>query len=328
MTTHNQTQTQVDQKTSIRRVALSPRLLLTVAVVLSLSAAVRADEPAKKFHVVGYLPEWRAANLSADLGTNVTDLIYFSAEPTAEGGLNLRGIKPKTIEALRAIKKKNGVALFLCVGGWSRSAGFASTAASAAARERFATEATKFCVDNQFDGVDLDWEHPKDKTEEQNYGALIAATKKSFAPHGFQVTAAVAGWQKLSPEAVAGLDRVNLMAYDGDGRHSTYEMAVADVDKLAKLGVPASKICLGMPIYGRGVKDRKREMGYSEIVRKYQPAVDADEVDGLYFNGAATIDRKTRYAVKTGLAGVMVWEVGQDTDDDRSLLRAIRKALD
>ena len=36
------------------------------------------------------------------------------------------------------------------------------------------------------------------------------------------------------------------------------------------------------------------------------------QVDGHYFNGRYTIERKTRYAIDQGLAGVMIWESGQD----------------
>jgi GH18 family chitinase len=58
-------------------------------------------------------------------------------------------------------------------------------------------------------------------------------------------------------------------------------------------------------------------------VKQYQPAFDTDEVDGIYFNGLGTIQRKTCFAMGEGLGGVMVWELAHDTTDANSLLQRI-----
>jgi chitinase len=55
-------------------------------------------------------------------------------------------------------------------------------------------------------------------------------------------------------------------------------------------------------------------------------APDQDTVSGYYFNGSETIRRKVQLAKSDGLAGVMVWEIAQDTTDATSLLAAITKA--
>ena len=52
-----------------------------------------------------------------------------------------------------------------------------------------------------------------------------------------------------------------------------------------------------------------------------------DEIAGYYFNSPQTVSKKTRLAIDKDLAGVMIWELGQDTQDDVSLLRAIHEAL-
>jgi GH18 family chitinase len=116
------------------------------------------------------------------------------------------------------------------------------------------------------------------------------------------------------------------MAYDGDGRHSTYEFAVEAVEKLKRQGVPAAKILLGLPFYGRGVKNRS-ESTYAQIFSKHHPALDVDEVGGVYFNGAAMIERKTRFARQNHLGGVMIWEIGQDVPGEASLLEAIHRGM-
>lgn len=280
-----------------------------------------AERPA--FRVVGYLPDYRLAGINADAVQYVTDLIYFSAEPTPEGEIKSLTLQSDELNKLQAIKKKHHLKLSLCIGGWGRSAGFAKLAASEKSRERFAAGLVRLCRKSQFDGVDLDWEHPADEAQRQDYGKLITELKKSFEPHALLVTAAIADWQTLPDDAIRALDRVHLMAYDARGRHSTYDYAVSSVERLVKSGVPVEKICLGVPFYGRGIDGPSKSMTYEEIVRKYNPSPTTDEVDGIYFNGSATIERKTRYALENNLSGVMIWELGQDAPDERSLLRAI-----
>merc|ERR1739845_301115 len=47
----------------------------------------------------------------------------------------------------------------------------------------------------------------------------------------------------------------------------------------------------------------------------------------MYFNNANTLAKKVRFALKSGLGGVMIWELGQDTHashhDQGSLLRTV-----
>jgi GH18 family chitinase len=306
-------------------------------VVLGLvlwAAAVRADEgvPGKpdrpapaKFRVVGYLPEYRVAALDPAVGKYLTDVVFFSAEPDPSGTLDRHRLKPEAVKVLQGMKDRHGVALLLCVGGWERSRGFAPIAASARARQRFIREVMDFCRANRFDGVDLDWEHPGNEAERRDYATLLAELKRAFEPHGLRLTVAVAGWQVGSAEPFRTVDALHLMAYDADGRHSTYEFAEAQVTRLTRIGIPPAKICLGIPFYGRSVKKPAASRTYAEIVERFRPAPDVDEVDGLYFNNVATVQRKARLARERKLGGVMIWELGQDTNDERSLLRAIQR---
>lgn len=289
------------------------------------SADARAD-PAE-FRVVGYLPDYRTDAFAPAMAAGVTDLLLFSAEPTADGTLDLRRLKDVAWPSLTDFKTRHRVRLILSVGGWGRSAGFGAVATSAEKRRTFAASAVRTCLERRLDGLDLDWEHPQDVDEEQGYGELLAALREAFRPHGLALSMTVAGWQTVPPKAAAAVDTVNVMAYDQDGRHSTFDGAASDVDRLLKQGVPKAKIVLGLPFYGRSLENRDRTLTYREIVAKHRPESDVDEVDGLYFNGPSTIQRKTAWAREQGLAGVMIWELGQDAEGDKSLLRAIRETL-
>ena len=122
----------------------------------------------------------------------------------------------------------------------------------------------------------------------------------------------IAATQQLSTEAIAAVDTVNLMAYDHEGCHSTVEAAREDVKILVHMGVPAGKIVLGLPFYGRHVTKREQTAAYRKVLTKHHPGPAVDEMDGIYFNGPSTIRRKTEYAIQARLGGVMIWEIGQD----------------
>jgi chitinase len=229
---------------------------------------------------------------------------------------------------LRRFKTRERVRLILCVGGWERSAHFAAVSGSPDKRREFVKAAVQVCLEERLDGLDLDWEHPRDSTEGDRYGTLLAELHAGFQRHGLILSVTVAAWQKLSSKAFTAVDWVHVMAYNHDGQHSTFEAAKKDVATLVDTGVPAEKIVLGLPFYGRDVKNREKTLTYREIVAKHDLKPDVDEVNGMYFNGPATIRRKTAFAMESRLGGVMAWELGQDAPEDGSLLRVIRSVLD
>lgn len=277
--------------------------------------------------VVAYLAGYNLGALKPELVPDVTDLIYFAVEPRATGEFSRGGLDRATLAQLAGFKRDHGVRVLLAVGGWGHSAGFAPMALDATTRARFVAELVAFARENGFDGIDYDWEHPKDAEEVAAYAALIVDTQRAARDHGMLVTAALAAWQELPQSAIDALDRIHLMAYDQPGRHSTFEGAVKDVDAMLAKGVPARKIALGVPMYGRGIEDRMRERPYWLIVMNDAPAADVDEIGGLYFNNLATAARKAQFARERGLAGVMVWELTQDAAGEQSLIRAMRRVL-
>lgn len=305
-------------------------LLLSLSVC-SFSEAL-ADDNAKafsesSFRIVGYLPDYRLADYDLESAKTLTDLIVFSAEPASDGSLNTDRLKNCPWPSLLAFKTKHRVRLLLTIGGWERSAQFAAVSSSPELREKFVAAVVEFCLSKRLDGVDLDWEHPEGTQQEQGYAALLSDLQKGFGPHGLLLSVTMAAWQKLTPEAIAAADYVQVMAYDHDQRHSTFESAKRDVDQLVNMKIPADKIVLGLPFYGRDLKTRDAKT-YREIQERFGAKPDQDEIQGVYFNGPDTIRRKTEYAVRSSLAGVMVWELGQDAAGDASLLKVIRQSID
>jgi len=133
-----------------------------------------------------------------------------------------------------------------------------------------------------FDGLDIDWEYPKSEAESQDFVKLLQAVREELEtyshslpprPHFLLTVASPAGpsnlqWLKLR-EMDRYLDFWNMMAYDFAGswdpqaghqanvfpskshpKSTPFSIDFA-VRYYIEHGVPANKIVLGMPLYGR-----------------------------------------------------------------------------
>ena len=304
-------------------------LLVLISAVLGTICCESADPLANAPAVIAYLPEYRLAGFTADRLDGLTDLVLFSIEPKPSGVLDTIRLKPEAIRKVIAACREKKVRVTIALGGWERSKGFARMARNAEARQRFAKNLTSYCLDNQLAGADFDWEHPHDVAEEQAYADLMVETKRQFKPHKLTLSAALAGWQNLPAVGFEALDRIHLMAYDHDEpRHASLDLVQADIKQmLAHPGMSPEKLCVGIPCYARGLKNRGKSITYAEIVDKFQPAANLDETDEWYFNGLDTVRTKARLVRDQTLGGVMFWELGQDATGDASLIRAARREL-
>lgn len=291
------------------------------------SGSEKAESKHKSFRVVGYLPEYRMDTIHDSWGEYLTDIIYFSVEPKASGELNTSRLNEKALKQLRELAERHKIRILICVGGWGRSQNFPAVSKDRESRRKFIGHLQAFCKKYGFAGVDYDWEFPKNKLQEKAYSDLLVETKNAFRADGLLVTVAVGHNKRLSAAAYKAIDYVHLMSYDHGRRHATFDGSVADVKRHLKFGAPTEKLCLGVPFYGRNMKNRNEAKAYSDIVKTFNPAAKSDEAGGIYFNGIHTIQAKTRYALKNELAGIMIWELGQDTFDDSSLLQAISRTV-
>lgn len=304
-------------------------LILTLFILFcSKKNTIKPEPPFQQeetnFGIIGYLPEYRMSSIPESVGEMVTDLIFFSLEPTIAGGLENSRFTPEIALKLSRIREK-GCRIHVAVGGWGRSSGFAGLARNETLRSAFIDQVLNFCLSNQLSGVDYDWEFPQNSAEEQAYSDLIKDTAALFHENELTVSVAVNISQQFDSSTYAALDRVHIMSYDHGGRHSTFDQAKTDVSVFLAQNVPSEKLYLGLPFYGRGISDRNLTMTYAEIVSTHEPGPHIDEIGGIYFNGINTIFEKTEYAMDKQLGGVMIWEVGQDSYENASLLETIRE---
>jgi len=298
---------------------------------------------------------------------------------------------------LQKLKAANpNLQTLISVGGWTWSANFSSAAATDASRKEFASSCVEFMKLYQFDGIDIDWEYPVSgglqpgtAADKANYTALLTELKTQMDAKEVQdqrdyslTIAAPAGPAIIDnlevSKVAATTDWINLMSYDfhggwepTTGHNAPLAQSPADpspaglsvseaVDAYLTRGVPANKLVLGVPFYGRGWTTSGTanaglyqpgvgasvgtwEPGvfdYTDIERNYLPKMtrywdDTAKVPYLYdpntklfisYDDPQSMTAKAAYINSKNLGGAMFWELSGDRDE--KLLDALNTTLD
>ncbi|KAM0276908.1 hypothetical protein ACHAQH_006280 [Verticillium albo-atrum] len=194
----------------------------------------------------------------------------------ADTGVDADGEKG-CLAALAKLKRSNPhLKTLVSIGGGTGSAQFPAMAANPQARETFAREIRAFVERHELDGVDIDWEHPKDQNEGHNFLHLLYTIRTQLPGPQYLLTTALppGEWVLRNinlAQAAQYLDLLNLMAYDLTGswtpvaghqaqlyapghlaQHDCCRAScAAGVDYAVRQGFPARKILLGVPAYAR-----------------------------------------------------------------------------
>ncbi|KAI1823786.1 endochitinase [Xylaria intraflava] len=302
---------------------------------------------------------------------------HYSGDSWNDVGTNAYGC----VKQLYILKKANRqLKVLLSIGGWTYSPGFAAAASSDATRTTFANTAVELVKNWGFDGIDIDWEWPASETEANNMVSLLSAIRQKLDSYSSQYAknyhfilsvALPAGpdnysKMKLSQMNAAGVDQFNMLAYDYAGawdktsghQANLYKDPARPLDTpfstdvpikaYIAAGVPANKIILGMPLYGRafestnglgqpytGVGSGSWENGIWDY--KVLPRSGAEYYDStagatysydnatkelITYDNVDMIKRKVQYIQSKGLAGSMFWEASGDKTGSGSLIAA------
>ena len=299
----------------------------------------------KDFRVIGYYAGWNGMQPDKLDFSVLTNLIYAFAIPTPDG--HLRPLEyPEVAKELIKRAHDNGKRISLAVGGWSYldiplEATFVQATDSPEKIESLGDEIIQMCQDYGFDGIDMDWEHPRYQSGTyKQYEALMLYLSEKLHGAGKLLTSAVLSgvtWDgevyedsaSHTDKVLEAVDWLNVMTYDGgEGiHHSTYEFAVNCMNYWLKdRGLKREKVMMGLPFYSY-----MPPMSYAKILAADPEAYAKDmiQTDGkeFHYNGMDTMARKVRHACEN-CGGVMIWEVTEDTQQkEYSLLQTIGKVI-
>lgn len=280
---------------------LSHRFLpIVVFALLCLSSAAAQDSPraTPSLKVIGYYADWTAdrypmAGIPADRLTHVNyafgkigpdNRLTWNAAAAVErvypGDCTEPGCPHGLFNQITVLKKQHPHLRFLMsVGGWTDSGPFYAMAAADESRAVFARSCAEFLESYpQFDGIDIDWEHPVSgglqpgsPADARNYVLLLAALRKAIGANRLLTVAAAASPRGIDPilygEMAGILDWVNVMTYDfhSGGTRAGFNSALYNhddpnprlnlheaVEAIVAKGMPRSQLVAGVPFYGRG----------------------------------------------------------------------------
>ncbi len=299
---------------------------------------------------------------------------------------------PQNLAFLGSLRQQNSdLTVLVSVGGWLWSTNFSDIALTSQSRAVFIQSVMDFLTQYKLDGLDIDWEypgmpgagHPFRSVDKQNFTLLLKELRARFTVETakthkrlYLTFAAGASDEFLAntemEKAEQYVDTVNLMAYDYyeagsdrmTGNHAPLFTNPGDPKKISaadsiaafeRAGVPAAKLILGVPFYGRmwgqvpninhglfqpGESVPDSDASYSAIVSTmlnhgYDRFWDAKaSVPYLYnaqkqifvsYEDPQSIAVKCEYVVVHHLGGVMFWDYSSDPSG--TLLHAIDESL-
>ncbi|MGN3956182.1 glycoside hydrolase family 18 protein [Streptomyces sp. WAC8370] len=283
-------------------------------------------------------------------------------------------------QLLKLKKKHPDLKILWSFGGWTWSGGFAQAAQNP---EAFAQSCYDLVENSKwadvFDGIDIDWEYPNacglscDTSGREAFPKLMGALRAKFG-QDYLVTAAITAdatsGGKIDAADYAGaaqyVDWYNPMTYDFFGAwdatgptapHSPLASysgipkedfhTSATIAKLKGLGVPSSKLLLGLGFYGRGWTGvTQAEPGgtaagpakgtYEDGIEDYKVLKTSCPATGTVggtayakcgsdwwsYDTPQTIATKMAYKNEQGLGGTFFWELSGDTANGE-LIKAI-----
>ncbi|MGI6109127.1 MAG: glycosyl hydrolase family 18 protein [Eubacteriaceae bacterium] len=287
------------------------------------------------FRTVGYFPFYSADKADQIDYSSLTNIIYAFAFPDGNGGLQALD-DVDLVKKLIANGHANGTQVQLGVGGWAyygtiMEYQFDGCTSTTAMTDKF-TDAIVALVDEYgFDGVDVDWEHPRYGTDSyKHYEEMMIMLRQKLGNDRLLTSAVLSGVttdgtvyydaEAHTPNVMAVCNWFNIMAYDCECTLQ-FDKNCADYWCTTR-GMPTNKVVMGVPFYAY-----PSWTSYADLVAS-NPLAATDDMAGTYnyHNSPGTLAEKTRWAQDGGYGGLMIWEISQDTASS-DLLHAISGAV-
>ena len=312
------------------------RIIAIAAVaVLAVPTYSSAAESKAPHRIVGYLPDWNYQPFSELDLDELTHINIAFCNPDENGRLFCY-IPYDKLKSIVSEAHSHDVEVFAALGGGGGCDGYLQHIDTPEERAEFNANIMDYCETYDFDGIDLDIELGSNHQIWDYYGDWCAELRTLCDEREMEMSTATAQWvsQKVTHETFALFDFVNVMAYDNDEdeqSHASYEYSVKCLDYFRnRKKIPEDKLVLGVPFYGRGYTadgeiDWNSYMSFADIVNADNEYYNADNYNGIAYNGAETMTKKAELAKDYG--GIMIWELTQDAKGEKSLLKVIGDTL-
>ena len=269
----------------------SPLSLLLIFCLFCSQESTAQSSGKKKYVINGYVGGYRGTPVNIDeIDANKLTHINYAFVNCIDSMAVLSNLKTDTINfrLLNQLKKVNpDLQILISIGGWTWSKNFSDAALTPSSRVLFAKTSVDIIRQHQLDGVDIDWEYPGQRgdnnkfrpEDKQNFTLMFVELRKELdklsAETGkkYLLTAALGASKNFiantEMDKVARiLDYLFLMTYDfggpngtvghhtnlysyGPGKNSSSaDQAIRD---FIAAGVPAHKLGIGVAFYGKAV---------------------------------------------------------------------------
>jgi chitinase len=353
----------------IRLLRLTPALVLA-AITAMPQARCAGPEPSKEKVFVGYVFH-RPGKINYLLYTHLCHAFLVADE---NGQVASRRDVPD--KDLVAQAHRAGVKVLISLGGWGWDRQFASIVSRPDAENRYVKTVLDLVDEFDYDGIDLDWEYPDTAQEVAGFERLarrlrtrldeLATRKRRPMVLTMAVSSNPGTLRWLSKDIVLEtMDWLNVMTYDFAGPWTDYaghhaplfpsskqpkggkRSAASTMSYLVdERGLPADRLAVGIPLYGRGFavsepyaplkeprgQGRNREGSFARLVRlrsegwtrrwddetKNPWLIAPDRSSVIGYDDAESVAIKTRWALDRGFRGVFFWQIGGDLMPDGS----------
>jgi chitinase len=366
-------------------------LFLASLAVMLFTQCKPSTKTEKQHIVLGYVAGWTGMGMDKVDATKLTHINYAFANLEDCKSFFELDHDSLFVAQLNEKKAQNPeLKVLVSIGGWIWSKNFSDAALTDSTRALFAQNAIQLMLKHNLDGIDLDWEYPGQigdnnvfrPEDKENFTLMLKEIRQQLdqlpqsSNKHYLLTIATGANKDYTDntnlgEAQKYLDFINIMTYDLysgldtiTGHHANLNASPrttkagsdihSAVDGHINAGVPAEKIVLGIPFYGRlwtGVSDGNNGLyqpaksvgtiiDYHIIVDNYlnkgferfwdedaqAPYIwNADSAIFISYEDTESLELKLNYIEEKGLAGAMFWEYSLDKDDQ--LLNTIDKKL-
>lgn len=285
--------------------------------------------------VVGYVTHWHLNKLPSIKLKGLTHLIWQGIEVTSSSDPTLVVASNagwwQITDVVTAGHNNGAKVLVSLIGEWGQSS-LTDVWNSPKLRTQLIKNLTDMVNSYDLDGIDIDNEN--NNCDANLYSTFIKELYDAISPLGKTITIAGSPYGVcINSSVYSDIDFVNVMTYDmAVPDHSTYDDSVRAMELWASAGVPKEKLLIGIPFYGRDGDVTSYE--YWWIVNKYKPTPDQNQVmepkaSGgiIWWNGPELAKEKVQYVKDNGYGGVMMYELGEDSQDGSSLLQSVYDAV-